>query len=306
MFRLFRFFPLLLLLAPTCFAQLSVPSLTGRVVDRADILSPSVESNLTQMLRLHEDSTSNQIAVLTMPSLKGEVLEDFSIEVARTWELGTANNDNGVLLLIAVEERQIRIEVGDGLTGTLTDAYASRVIRNGITPHFKRGDYDEGVTEGVKQIIGIIEGTYLPEASSSSNADAPPFWFGVIFMIIPSFFAFLGVLSYGCGRWFLMLFLVPFFGVSGFALTGSGRGALIVVALYLAAFNAASFHPKVVAAREKLKDGKKAKLWGMTLSPGGSGGFSGGSSGGSGFSSSSSSFSGGGGSFSGGGASGGW
>ena len=108
---------------------LEVPPLTGRVVDRADVLSPATEAALTARLAAHEDSTSNQVVVLTVPSLDGEVLEPYATRVFRTWGLGQAAADNGVLLLVAVDDRQLRIEVGYGLEGDLTDALSGQIIR---------------------------------------------------------------------------------------------------------------------------------------------------------------------------------
>ena len=107
-------------------AQKPVPPLTGRVVDLADILSPETERTVEALLAEHEAATSNQVAVLTIPSLDGEPLEDYSLRVARAWQLGTSEFDNGVLLLIAYRDRKIRIEVGYGLEGVIPDAIAKR------------------------------------------------------------------------------------------------------------------------------------------------------------------------------------
>ncbi len=101
------------------FAQQAVPPLTERVVDQADILSPVTEEILTALLAAHEEATSNQVAVLTISSLEGETIEAYSIRVAETWALGAAENDNGVLLLVALNDREMRIEVGLGLEGEL-------------------------------------------------------------------------------------------------------------------------------------------------------------------------------------------
>ena len=165
--RISIFLMLLLAFALTAQAQQPVPSLSGRVIDRANILSPSTENALTTLLKAHEEETSNQVVVLTIASLEGEAIEAYSIRVAQTWALGTAENDNGVLLLVAVEDRELRIEVGLGLEGDLTDALASRIIRNDIVPLFKQGQYDTGVLVGVQSILGVIEGTYTPSEASS-------------------------------------------------------------------------------------------------------------------------------------------
>ncbi len=290
---------LFIFLAWPVLAQQSVPPLTGRVVDQADILSPSTENAITALLAAHEDSTSNQVAVLTIPSLEGEAIEDFSIRVAETWGLGAAENDNGVLLLVALNDREMRIEVGLGLEGDLTDAAAGRIIRGEMRPRFREGDFDGGVLVGVQRIVGTIEGTYTPP--ETSEEEMPPFWFGLIFLLIPSIFAFIGIFSSGGIRWFLFLFLIPFFLTGGFALTGSGVGGMIILGLYAAVYIGSSFHPKIKAAQkgEKVKIGPFT-MTGLSSSGGGwSSGGGGGWSGGGGFS-------GGGGSFGGGGSSGGW
>jgi uncharacterized protein len=113
------------------------------------------------MLKAERDSTSNQIAVLIIPSLNGEALEDYAIKVAhQEWKLGQKDKDNGVLLLIVIDDRKVRIEAGYGLEGVLTDALSSRINRNEIVPFFKQGDYDNGVKAGVTAIMKAIKGEY--------------------------------------------------------------------------------------------------------------------------------------------------
>jgi len=163
-------------------AQPAVPALTGRVVDQADILSPHIEAGLTQRLALFEDSTSAQVVVLTIPSLESAVLEEFATEVFRTWGLGQAEANNGVLLLVARDDRELRIEVGFGLEGDLTDATAGQIIRNVIVPRFKEGDFDSGVLMGVEAILGSIEGTYEMPPEQESADD---FFTLVLFCLFP-------------------------------------------------------------------------------------------------------------------------
>jgi uncharacterized protein len=144
-------------------AQLAVPEHGGRWVhDEAKVLSPATVAELEQILKAERDSTSNQIAVLIIPSLQGESLEEYSIRVAhQEWKLGQANKDNGVLLLISINDRLVRIESGYGLEGVLTDALSSRINRNEIAPYFRKGDFDNGVKAGVMAIIQAIKGEYV-------------------------------------------------------------------------------------------------------------------------------------------------
>ncbi|HEY8934145.1 MAG TPA: TPM domain-containing protein [Cyclobacteriaceae bacterium] len=164
-----RILYLIILLPPLAFGQLAVPEHGGVWVhDEANVLSASAKSELEMMLKAERDSTSNQIAVLIIPSLNGEALEDYAIKVAhQEWKLGQKDRDNGVLLLIVIDDRKVRIETGYGLEGVLTDALSSRINRNEIVPFFKQGDYDNGVKAGVTAIIKAIKGEY-------KNDNPPP------------------------------------------------------------------------------------------------------------------------------------
>lgn len=135
-----------------------VPYLTGRVVDNAEILKPDTRRQITELLRNHEQQTTNQIAVLTIPTLDGESVEEYSIRVFEQWKLGKKGKDNGVLLVVVPKDRRMRIEVGYGLEGTLTDAHASRIIRNVMAPRFKQSDYDGGIAQGTAAIVAQLEG----------------------------------------------------------------------------------------------------------------------------------------------------
>ncbi len=154
-------------------AQDPAPALTGRVVDLAEILSPATEETLTTLLAAYEDSTSNQVAVLTVPSLGGEAIETYALRVAETWALGTAERDNGVLFVVAVEDRSLRIEVGYGLEGILPDVVASRIIREQIVPYFREGAYERGVEMGVLAVVAALEHTAEPAEMLDIVADEP-------------------------------------------------------------------------------------------------------------------------------------
>lgn len=139
----------------------SVPSLSGkRIHDEAGVLSQQTVSYLEQSLRQFEDSTSNQIAVLIVNSLEGESIDQYGIRVAEQWKLGTSQKDNGVILIIALSEKKMRIEVGQGLEGPLPDAICNRIIRNEMAPSFRRGDYDTGVVTAIDAIRQAIKGEY--------------------------------------------------------------------------------------------------------------------------------------------------
>ena len=135
-----------------------VPYLTGRVVDNAEILKPATRERVAALAKAHEDKTTDQIAVLTIPTLGGESVEEFANRVFAAWKLGQKGKDNGVLVVVAPQDRKMRIEVGYGLEGTLTDVAASRIIRNVMTPAFKDGDFDRGIENGVAAIVAQLEG----------------------------------------------------------------------------------------------------------------------------------------------------
>src|SRR4051794_9993554 len=153
------FVALVVLLAAGSTRAADVPYLSGRVVDNAEILKPQTRSVLTEKLKAHEQKTSNQIAVLTVSTIGDESIEEYATRVFESWKLGQKGKDNGVLLVIAPKDRKLRIEVGYGLEGTLTDVASSRIIRNVITPKFKTGDFDKGVADGVDAMIGQLEGS---------------------------------------------------------------------------------------------------------------------------------------------------
>jgi len=133
---------LFLMLATTAPA-LDVPAFKGRVNDYADMISPGAERQLEAGLAELEKTDSTQVAVLTVPSLEGDSLEDFSIRVADAWKVGQKKADNGVILLVSKNDRKIRIEVGYGLEGVLTDVLAGQIVDRVISPNFKAGNFDQ-------------------------------------------------------------------------------------------------------------------------------------------------------------------
>jgi uncharacterized protein len=132
------------------------PALTGRIVDQANVIPPAKRVDLDLKLADLEMKSGIQLVVATVSSLDGEEIEPYANELFRTWKLGQKDKNNGVLLLIAPKERRVRIEVGYGLEGTLTDALSKVIITNAIAPRFKAGDYGDGVTRGVDDIITVL------------------------------------------------------------------------------------------------------------------------------------------------------
>ncbi|MEO8486617.1 MAG: TPM domain-containing protein [Betaproteobacteria bacterium] len=297
-----------------------VPYLTGRVVDNANILSAGAKEKITQLAAAREQANGDQIAVLTMPSLEGESIEGFATKVFEAWKLGKKGQDNGVLVIVAPNDRKMRIEVGYGLEGTLTDAASARIIREAITPKFKANDFDGGLTAGVQAIVDTLEGKgdwgsagAAPESSSSSKSgfasieDQLPPWpmrilLGAFIFGIIGLFTFLGVMTPGMG-WFLYFFLIPFWAMFPIIILGV-KGAMILLGIYVVGFPVAklivSRQPWYAKAAQEMKTKGSTTIGGMVVSS-----RSGGSSGG-GFSSGGGGFSGGGGSSGGGGASGSW
>ena len=316
-----RFAGLLLLVACAVQAQ-PVPPLTGRVVDRGEVLTASTEQALTDLLAEHEATTSNQIVVLTVTSLDGYSVEDYAERVFNEWGLGQEEQDNGVLVLIARDDREMRIEVGYGLEDPLTDSRAGRIIRGEFVPSFRSGNYDAGALAGVAAILGVIEGTYEPPDTGGGGgaSDVPVFMrlmFGLMFCLMPllAFVPSFLVAGQPGGLVFAGIFIVVGAGV----VTVSLKGALLVLVIYVIALLLAEAWLRkqegIAEARAEIRKaleenaGRRVKvtLGGMTMTLGGitQGGGSGGSSGG-GFSSGGGGFSGGGGSSGGGGASGSW
>jgi uncharacterized protein len=279
-------------------ADVAVPPLSGRVVDQTGTLSSGDIASLTQTLQSLEARKGSQVAVLIVPTTEPETIEQYSIRVAEAWKIGRKKIDDGALLVVAKNDRHLRIEVGYGLEGSLTDATTKRIIDEDITPKFKAGDFAGGITAGVNRMIRVIDGEQLP-------APEPPHWQGPgsfsidpfnPFLIIPVLL-FGGLMRSTLGR------------LVGSAATG---GLVTLVAWYLfGSLLAAVFAGVIASIFVMFSDsitspapGRRGRGGGW--SGGGYGGSYSGGSGSSGSSSDSGGFSGGGGSFGGGGASGSW
>src|SRR5262245_64907271 len=137
---------------------LTFPQLTGRVIDEAGILDPAARAALDSKLADFETRTTGQLVVVTLKSLQGTSIEDYGYQLGRHWGIGQKEKNSGALLIIAPNERKVRIEVGYGLEGTLTDAISKLIIENSILPRFKAGDFTGGISRGVDDIIQVLSG----------------------------------------------------------------------------------------------------------------------------------------------------
>jgi uncharacterized protein len=276
-----------------------VPFLSGRVVDEAGIIDAEMELQITARLRRLEDATGAQVAVLTVQSLEGDPIEDFALQVAETWKLGRQDKDDGALLVVAVDDRAMRLEVGYGLEPTLTDALSARILDGALRPRFRAGDFAGGIQSGVEAIAGVIEGdeTAVPEVSSDELAEAPlgaRLGAGFIFLVVVGVFSLQALFSSGCGSWILYVFLMPFWLLFPMGIIHPVAG-LVCFGLWLFGFPILHlFFARSTPGRRFVNS--TPWIGSFTSSGGGwsSGGFSGGG------------FSGGGGSFGGGGASSSW
>jgi len=180
-------FVLVLVLAQPVDAGGSAPQLLGRVVDEAGVLSPEVEANITRALAEHEIRSGQQVVVVTVPSLGGAPIEDYGVALGRRWGIGQGGRDDGALLIVAPHERQVRIEVGYGLEGELTDAVSSRIIRTQTLPAFQRGDFDAGVSAAVAAMLDTLGGEGLTTTKPTGERVrelAPAILFWILFLIV--------------------------------------------------------------------------------------------------------------------------
>lgn len=195
-------------------AEPVIPALSQRVTDQANILSPSEQQQLEAKLQAYEESTGHQFAVLTLPSLEGLPVEDFSIRVVEKWKLGDEKRDDGLLLLVALEDRVMRIEVGHGLEGAIPDALAARIIRHQLTPAFREGQFYQGLDAALSSLMKAAEGEAVqvgPKQTESSRNH----WHSLIFFLV------LLLLFSGRGRGSGVPIIL---GAGGLGGMGGGRG----------------------------------------------------------------------------------
>ncbi|NWF50673.1 MAG: TPM domain-containing protein [Ignavibacteriaceae bacterium] len=184
-----KYFVLLFFSGCLAFAQPQVPELNQWATDQTATLSPDQINSLNFRLKTYEDSTSNQLVVLMIVTLEGYPIEYYSYDVAKKNKIGTEKRDNGVLFLIAKKDRKMRIEVGYGLEGVLTDAHSSSIIRNVVAPHFRKEEYFAGITAGINAIIAAIGGEYkIVKEDKKGNAGSTIFTILFILVMIFLFF----------------------------------------------------------------------------------------------------------------------
>jgi len=273
---------------------LDVPYLSGRLNDRANLINPAAKERIESRLKALENGTGAQFVVLTIPSLEDEALEDFSMRVVETWKLGRKGIDDGVLLLVARDDRKIRIEVGYGLEPVLTDLESGRIIDYLMVPAFRKGDFEGGIESAAEAISRAIQGdkAAIPEGPAEPDNLMMEIVFLGVFGLFMLPFIYYAVALQGSGGWVMYGFLTPFFTL--FPMVAGKTVALVSVILWLAIIPVLR---AIWPAEWRVKDDEKAVGRKGRKSRGGrrSSGFSSGGG-----------FSGGGGSFGGGGASGGW
>lgn len=160
-------------------AEPTFPALTGRIVDEAGLLTPEARTAIEAKLAELEQKSTDQVAVVTLRSLEGYPIEDYGYQLGRKWRIGQKDKDNGVLLIVAPNERKVRIEVGRGLEPVLTDVMSKLIIENAILPQFRRGDFSAGITDGVRDINDVLLGdaeAVKERARAARNADTLDFW----------------------------------------------------------------------------------------------------------------------------------
>lgn len=182
----------LISLTAACAYAIEVPPLQGYVNDYGGMMSPATRTRLTAELKAFERTDSTQVVILTIPSLEGVPIEDYSIKVAEAWKIGQKGRDNGIILIVAAKERRIRIEVGRGLEGRLTDLTAGRIIDLVIKPRFKRGDFNGGFIAGTAALIDAVKGEFTAEEARPSGTSHP---LSPIFTVL--LFAGIGLLILG-------------------------------------------------------------------------------------------------------------
>jgi len=179
-----KIFLIFIFLSFNLFAQNTFPKLTGHVVDSANILGTDQKNNLENILKNHENNTSNQVVIVTIKTLNDKPIEEYALELGRYWEIGQKEKNNGVILLVSMQEHKIRIEVGYGLEGSLTDKISHEIIEYIIKPEFKKENYYNGILNGINNIISAIKNEYKFEKEDKKNESYIEYIFIFAFVLI--------------------------------------------------------------------------------------------------------------------------
>lgn len=231
--------------------QLNFPALTGRVVDQAGILSPAVKEELESALADHENNTTNQVVVVTIKNLGGVNISEYSLKLGRYWGIGQKDKNNGVLLVVAPNDRRVRIEVGYGLEGTITDAFCEVIIDNYIVPEFKKDDMEGGIKIGAQKILALLEGDEVVKKDIEKLSEFPiegyVMLFSALLIFVRNMFgvigqacAIIGVSAFAGGD--ISLWAAPRLGIEDFAARGGITAALSAILLGIALRNILGKH----------------------------------------------------------------
>ena len=231
--------------------QLNFPALTGRIVDQAGILSPAVKAELETALAAHENNTTNQVVVVTLKTLGGVNISDYSLKLGRYWGIGQKDKNNGVLLVVAPNDRQVRIEVGYGLEGTITDTFSGVIVDNYIVPEFKKDDMEGGIKIGAQKIVALLDGDEVVKKDIEKLSEFPVegyvILFGALLLLVRNFFgmvgqvcAMIGVSAFAGGA--ISLWAAPRLGIEDFAARGWITAALSAILFGIALRNMLAKH----------------------------------------------------------------
>jgi uncharacterized protein len=294
---------LVLLVATGVQGAKEVPFLAARTNDLANLVSSGARERIEKKLADLEQRTGAQVAVLTVDSLEGDSIEDYAVRVFQTWKLGRKDVNDGALLVVARQERRMRIEVGYGLEGQLTDARSRQILDDIVRPHFRAGDFAAGIEAGVDAIVAVVSGAPLPaprrDVKQQIGSIAGLTIVSLMFILVIGTFSVAALVTPGTPGWFLYLFLIPFYGIFP-SIVFPPWGGVIAAGSWVVGF------PILRSLLHSSSGTAFRKRHGWTVTPssgrrwsgsGSGGGYSGGGGGG---------FSGGGGSSGGGGASSSW
>ena len=205
--------PALLLFCSLSYGQnIQFPELTGRVVDNANMIDAATEKELTALLEAHENATTNQLVVVTLEDLQGYTIEQFGYQLGRAWGIGQQGENNGALLLVGEAERAVRIEVGYGLEGELTDAISSNIIYSVILPAFRQGNFSEGISKGAQAMVQAVGGEYQMRTTKGAKPTDAGGKALILLLVFGGWLALASITSIGGGG-------------------GTGRGLLFLGAL---------------------------------------------------------------------------